>query len=64
MHMKTHFSSISSYCDLSLSDFLKLASLMYNTYVYGERARDECHKGTLNLVQKEKLFSVIIHDNF
>ena len=29
MHMKTHFSSISSYCDLSLSNFLKLASLIY-----------------------------------
>ena len=29
MHMKTHFSSISAYRNLSLSDFLKLASLMY-----------------------------------
>ena len=33
MHMKTHFSAISSYRDLSLSDFLKLASLMC-IYVY------------------------------
>ena len=29
MHMKTHFSSISSYRDLSISDFLKQASLTY-----------------------------------
>ena len=29
MHMKTHFSSISSYRDLSWSNFLKLASLVF-----------------------------------
>ena len=34
MHMKTHFSSISSYRDLSLSDFLELASLMCISHIY------------------------------
>ena len=41
MHMKTHFSSISSYRDLSLSDFIKLASLIYiHTYMWRELARE------------------------
>ena len=33
MDMKTHFSSISSYRDLSISDFLKSASLICTSYV-------------------------------
>ena len=34
MHMKTHFSSISTYRDLSICDFIFLATLIYILYMF------------------------------
>ena len=58
MHMKTHFSSISSYRDLSLSDFLKLASLIYIARVL----RELCHPQRSRNIYKAHIYRITLSD--